>query len=168
MRDKVVRSKYFILVNSNTSIYNRSPEGRKRLNNFISGIKHIFFTKDVLNFIKILDEDDVDKPLYKLLNEIDIDINFEYGDNNDFLHAHIIVSIDHMSKIKFITNRIVRFFNLKYNMSVFVPPPKLVSDNTVSVVNYAKKQMKKKFLIIASRINYIDGDMEFFNDVIRN
>jgi len=163
MRDKIVRSRYFILINSNTSVLNQTPQAQKKLKDFMIGIKKILLTKNILNFIKILDQDDFDVPKEDLINSITSEGVFEVGTQNHYLHLHLDIAIDHRTTLMIVTNRITKYFNYIFNLSVFVPKGRLISDNSVSVKGYSFKTVRRFKCMIKSVIVNIDGKTESFN-----
>jgi len=168
MRDKLIRSRYFILINSNVSINTTTDIGKKHLQSFLKGMKEIFLSKNILNFIKIKDENDINIPKEKLIADITIEANLEYGDKNDYLHAHADVAIDHKTTLMLVTNRIVKYFAEKYNLSVFIPPPRIISDNSIAVKTYSRKMhIKHNFLYIFARLIQLNGETETYTQTIK-
>ena len=162
MRDKIVRSHYFFVVNSNTSIKNKTPEGKKRLEDFVIGLKKIFLSENILNFIRINDEKDKNIPKQKLIMDINTEIDLEYGPENGYLHAHIDMIIDHMSNITLVCNRITKYYADKFGLSVFCPPPRFITDNTHAIKKYSRKMQRYTNLYITTQLINIDGEREIF------
>jgi hypothetical protein len=166
MRDKIVVSSYFITLNSNVSVW--QDDNKDKIKSFACGIKRIFLSRNVLNFIKILDKDD--KATYDirdLLNEINSEITFEVGPSNGYLHIHGLVTIFHRSTIKLVTNRFTRYFAKKYGLSIFSMPPRIIPNNSGSLKTYSYKDLSSvPRLSILSRVIPINGKPFVYADYL--
>jgi len=164
MRDKTVCSKYSFLINSNQPVTDQSPRALRRMNDFLLGLKRVFLSPNIINFILIKDEEDKQYPKPSLLSKIDADVSVEIGPEKKHLHAHVVVTIHHRTTVMLETNRVGRFIMQQYGHPIYVSPPKIIPDNTIALVQYSEKQRRKIHpLIIRSAISTEDGNTEFFN-----
>lgn len=165
MRDLSVSSMYYILINSNVRNSDDSQQAIVKREDFIKGLKRVFLSDNILNFINILDEADSEFSKPELLTRVQSDVIMEKGDQRDFFHAHITVKIWHRTTLRLCTNDIAQYFNLKYDMSVYVAKPKIVPDYSITYQRYGEKSMENKpRLIIQGTLTYRDGDVDhFFN-----
>lgn len=143
MRDKVVSSSYWFLINSNLNVHNPNPENQKKIKEFREAINRIFLSRNILNFISIIDEADVKIPKPDLLNEIRAEITFEIGSKNGLLHCHCAVTIYHKTTIKFNATDIMKYVRQEYGFSIYVSPARIVADYSVQIKRYQYKEMKK-------------------------
>lgn len=164
MRTKTVSSSYWFLINSNVSALDTSTIGLQHLRNFTDGLQRIFLSQNILNFIKILDTDDENIPKQDLISKIEADVEIETGSKRNMVHAHVIIKIHHRTTIKFITNRISRFYARKYNQVVYTEPPKIIADHSIFFTQYQEKTRPKPGkLVIKNTIIPEDGTpMDFF------
>ncbi len=140
MRDNIVSSSYWFLINSNLNVHN--PLNTKKMVDFKEGIDRIFLSRNLLNFIRVKDEADSKIDKEKLLSEIRSEAILEIGDKNGLLHCHVSTTIYHRSTIKLETNDIAKFFTKNYGFVVYVSPPRLVSDHSVMIKRYQLKNIK--------------------------
>ena len=145
MRLESVSSRYWFEINSNVVATNKSPEAVRKLQDFRDGLDRIFLSKNVLKFIDIIDQEDLEDqiPKQKLISKIDSQAVIEVGPARGFLHAHILVTIIHRTTLRFTTNWIARYFNLKYKDSFYVSPGRIKPDLGISFIRYMEKTMKK-------------------------
>ena len=165
MRDELVSSKYFILINSNTSKHDKSPEAMKRKDDFLAGLKRIFLSPNILNFIDVINPDDSKEKITDLIYQIKIELQLETAPNNGYVHCHVDLTIDHWTTIDVQGRRFTKFFKKFYNLPVFCPIPKLVPNLNLIQTRYLIKGKSRNSLKL--RINSIfsqeDGPTLFFS-----
>lgn len=163
MRDKVVSSYYSFLINSNIVVpehddkENRVEESPvdKKLRRFKDGLKQIFLSKNILNFIHLVgirdpetkimaENEDIGMDKKDLIDKIGVECMLEVGPRDRKLHAHVTVQIFHRTTLKFVTNDIITYFAQKKKLSVYVSPPKIISDYSVTLYQYQVKQLRGK------------------------
>lgn len=159
MRSDLVGSKYFILINSNTRTSDDTPEAIKRKRDFISGLRRIFLSKNILNFIDITNPEDFKIPIEDLLYKIRIEGQLETAPETGYLHCHIDLLVQHFSTIDIRGDRFGKFFKKIYNLNVFSPPPKLGSDMSLAHSRYLIKGKTVK-LNISSLLRHENGPPE--------
>ena len=110
MRLESVSSRYWFEINSNVVATNKSPEAVRKLQDFRDGLDRIFLSKNVLNFIDIIDQEDLEDqiPKQKLISKIDSQAVIEVGPARGFLHAHILVTIIHRTTLRFTTSNCLK------------------------------------------------------------
>jgi len=143
MRDNIVSSSYWFLANSNCSNFNPSPANQQKIKNFLEGIKRIFLSRNILNFIDIISEEDKNIPKQDLILEIRSELIEEVGEQNGMVHFHISVTIYHRTTLKLNVNRMAKFFIKMYNQVVYFSPPRIIPDNSVSIKRYQFKTVKR-------------------------
>jgi len=163
MREEAVSSTYWFMINSHARKDDPSPVARKRIKDFVDGVHRIFMSPNVLNMIKILDEEDIEEeiPKEKLIQRINCNITMEIGEKNGMYHCHVYINIHHHSTIMFVTNRVARYFNLKYGQSFMVSPGILKRIPDFLFDRYLEKSLKKlPALIINTLLTDENGDVE--------
>lgn len=161
MRDTLVSSKYHILINSNTHV---TPENKDKLKKFVDGLKRILLSVNILNFIDIINDEDIKTPIQKLLYNIRIESTIETAPNTKYLHSHIKLTIQHFTTVDFNMRRLKKFFKHKIGMSVFAVS-KLASDSSLFETRYQIKdkdrdQMRLK---IISDLSPENDKVQFFS-----
>jgi hypothetical protein len=158
MRDQVVSSAYLFGINTNTK------SDQYRIKSFLDGLKRIFLSPNILNFIRINDEEDKAQHNKKdLISKIEIDINTEVGPHNSFVHCHCYVVIYHYTNLTLVGKDIQQYFANKYRIPVTVSPPKIQSDSKIHYIRYLQKQRKSRIpLTIQSRIVPEEGQPQTY------
>ena len=142
MRLQSVSSRWFLLINSNVKEGNKTPAAMKK-RDFVLALKRIFLSRNILNFITIIDEEDEDMPKDKLISKVESDVALEVGPKTDCLHAHVLITIHHRSTIRFDTNMIMQYIALKYGFSVYASRPQLKDDTSIFFTRYQEKTLKQ-------------------------
>lgn len=143
MRDLPVSSSYWFLINSNCSIHNPHPDSILKLKNFREYINRVFLSRNILNFINITNPDDKNIPKEQLFTELKSEVILEVGDNNNFLHAHITITVYHRTSIRLAIDKLSKFFSHNYHSVIYISPPKIIPDNSVLIKRYQYKALKK-------------------------
>lgn len=191
MRDKVVSSYYSFLINSNIVVPEGEGEGEggghnkenerdvsdseRKIKIFKDGLKRIFLSTNILNFIHlmgirdkvtkvIIPNEDIGTNKKDLIDKINTECVLEIGPRDRKLHAHVTVQIYHRTTLKFMTNDIITYFAQKKKISVFVSPPKIISDFSVNLYQYQVKDVEYKLhLRINSSLIGEGEELNFFH-----
>ena len=67
----------------------------------------------------------------------------EVGVEKGFVHAHVLITIQHRTTNKLRTDFMSRYYYLKYDKSFYVSPPQLKPARDVDYVRYSEKSMKR-------------------------
>lgn len=164
IREQTVSSSYFIMLNSNSPIADLSPEAVEKRELFEHAIRRIFASNNILNMIRINDPSVQGIPKERLISEINIRLNGEIAPQQLTLHYHGIVNIYHRTNLTLSNVRVMRWVAREYGISIFMSPPRIVSDLSIAMRRYSEKgQRINPPLFISSRILDIDGNAQHYN-----
>lgn len=162
MRDKSVSSKYWFVLNSNVRMDDHTPAAAEKRANFFAGLKRVFMSQNILNFVKIKDEDDQSADKKQLISKMTSNVALEVGGTNDYLHAHCTVTIYHRTTVLFDVNDVSKYFYKKYGLTIFGSPPKIIPDPSITIYRYEEKQRKQpREWSLTAELEDIDGKVEF-------
>lgn len=163
VRSETVSSRYSLVINSNSTMLNPTPEAIHKREQFQKGIRRIFLSRNILNFIDIIDEDCKGIPKEKLISEISCNVIEEVGGIKGHLHCHLDVAIYHRTSVNLNSPKITKYFAQVMGIAVFAQAPRIVADPTVNIRRYAEKHLKSNPpLTIHSRVIQND-EQRIFN-----
>jgi len=178
MRPKPVLSHFEFMVNSNipvpfgiddmSGVKPGTARVSPKLFKFLDGMRRIFLSRNILNFIHITDQKDRKEPKQDLLDKITTECQIEIAPTTRMLHAHITLIVHHRSTIAIQPTDFLVYFKKRYDMSIYASTPRIVSDFGVRNYQYFDKgRLQKPALRIINSIVHSTGEqMENFNVVI--
>ena len=107
MRTKIVNSTWFLTINSN--IVNK-PENQPEIDKFTRCIRRVFASSGIVNFLTVVDKEDVSIPKTKLLESVVSDLELEVGPVQKRVHAHGTVTVFHYTSLEFNQPKLCTFF----------------------------------------------------------
>jgi len=178
MRPKPVCSHLEFMINSNVPVpagiddMNEIEPGTAGVNpklfKFLDGMRRIFLSRNILNFIHVIDQEDRGEPKQDLLDKITTEAQIEIAPTTRMLHAHITLIVYHRTTIEVQPMDFLAYFKKRYGMSIYASMPRIVSDFGVRNYQYFDKgRVQKPALRIINSIVHSTGEqMENFNLII--
>lgn len=159
MREEVAGSHYWMTINSNTNANRKDPDSVKRLKAFNDGLKRLFLSHNIFNFIDINDANDAGHKLGDLFHQVKCEVATEIGPTMGYLHAHCQITITHYTSITLNHERIKKWFRKTYGLKVFIACW-LKRDTSVGDVRYLiKSHQKRTTPIVSNSINFNGGQI---------
>jgi len=178
MRPKPVISHFEFMVNSNVPVphgiddISEIQPGTARVNpklfKFMDGLRRIFLSRNILNFIHITDKDDKREPKEDLIDKISSEVQVEIAPTTRMLHVHTTLIVHHRTTVAIQPTDFIIYFKNRYGMSIYASVPRILSDLSVRNYRYFDKGRKQKpaLRIINSIIHSSGENMENFNKII--
>jgi len=166
MHDQALVSTYFHQINSNVRYDDHSPEAERKKAIFVEGLKRVYLTDNILNMIIVRNEEDIEEEIPKptLIQSIEAKLNLEVGDERNFYHCHILLTIRHHSAgLMYVSNRVADYFKHKYGVSFYVSPAIQRQDFSFQYDRYLQKRLKRlPQLVINNTLTYLDGEADVY------
>lgn len=161
LRTKTVSTRYFILIDSKIK---NIPENLDKIQLFKKTIEKIFFSLNILNFLKIEVDASKKLPVENVITSIRSVCVGEVGSVMNSLHYHCDIAILHRTRLQIQNRRITKYIIKNVGIVPFVAPPNIIADMSASIFTYQMKDvLHYPKLKISAEITHSGGVEKHFS-----